>query len=311
MVCGILSKPQDLYLRYISLVDFRTNEMKILKGLAMVNETERKGKIMRWLANLFATPSRDQLSQQSFWRSVFWHGMYGSGLPTWKDEAEWQHYKETVANRHNQAYIERINKGHIMNTLNLYQRINEIRKKIDYIKKDKSVSTGGGSYKAVTHDQVTALVRDHMVEFGVVCYPILVASLMNPKEVNANMETAKQARYEATYDFVFVNIEAPEDKLTIRIESHAMDNADKAPGKALSYAKKYAILKLFEIETGEDEESRYQEAGLSDERIEVLISRIKLAQTDDEKKSQYKLAVDECRQFNDVEAANKIKAALS
>jgi hypothetical protein len=145
------------------------------------------------------------------------------------------------------------------NIMNLYQRINEVRKSINYVQKDKSVSTGNGSYKAVTHDQVTALVREHMVDNGIVVYPILVESLSNPKEVYANMETAKQFRYEATYDFVFVNADDPADSLTIRIQAHAMDNADKAPGKALSYAKKYAILKLFEIETGEDEESRYQD----------------------------------------------------
>jgi hypothetical protein len=142
-----------------------------------------------------------------------------------------------------------------MSELNIFQRINEIRKLIDYIKKDKSVSTGAsGSYKAVTHDQVTALVRDHMVNLGVVSYPVLVSSTMNPP-----LEGAKQSRYEATYDFYFVNIDKPEDKFVVRIEAHAMDNADKATGKALSYAKKYAILKLLEIETGEDEESRYQE----------------------------------------------------
>jgi hypothetical protein len=73
------------------------------------------------------------------------------------------------------------------------------------------------------------------------------------------MEIAKQFRYEATYDFHFVNMDDASDTLVIRIQAHAMDNADKAPGKALSYAKKYAILKLFEIETGEDEESRYQD----------------------------------------------------
>ena len=144
--------------------------------------------------------------------------------------------------------------------MNIYQRVNEVRKSIDYIKKDKSVSAGaGGSYKAVTHDQVTAMVRDHMVKAGIISYPVLVTSQSLPKEVDANMVAAKQFRYEATYDFHFVNMDDAKDEIVIRIESHAMDNGDKAPGKALSYAKKYAILKLFEIETGEDEESRYQE----------------------------------------------------
>ena len=141
-----------------------------------------------------------------------------------------------------------------MSELNLYHRINEVRKSIDYIKKDKSVSTGagGGSYKAVAHDQVTAMTRDLMVKHGIVCHPYLVDSKMNQKEVDA-----KQNRYEATYDFIFTNIDKPDEFLTIRIEAHSMDNGDKAPGKAISYAKKYAVLKLLEIESGEDDESIY------------------------------------------------------
>ena len=129
--------------------------------------------------------------------------------------------------------------------MNLLQRINEVRKAIDYIQKDKSVSTGGGSYRAVTHDTVTALVRGHMVTHGIVVWPYLVDSMSMPRE-----EGSKQFRYEATYDFTFANVEAAEDVLIIRIQAHAMDNADKAPGKALSYATKYALLKLFNLETG-------------------------------------------------------------
>lgn len=206
--------------------------------------------------------------------------------------------------------IVRQSKGYEMSELNLFQRINEVRKGIDYIQKDKSVSTGGGSYKAVTHDTVTAMVRDHMVKHGVVCYPVLVASLMNPPTVNVDGTQAKQMRYEATYDFVFVNVDKPEETLTIRIEAHAMDNADKAPGKALSYAKKYAMLKLFEIETGEDDESRYQTSGLTDDRIELLIAQIKMVDGE-EKKAAYKAAIAECSKAGDIDAANRIKVAVS
>jgi hypothetical protein len=160
-----------------------------------------------------------------------------------------------------------------MSELNLFQRINEIRKKIDYIQKDKSVSTGGGSYRAVTHDAVTGILRQHLIEFGVVCVPNLIAS-----KANDRVGDAKQFRYDATYSFDFINCDKPAEKLTITIEAHAMDNADKAPGKALSYAKKYAVLKLFEIETGEDDESRYQ---TSDVDTEFYIDMIKSAETMD------------------------------
>ena len=161
----------------------------------------------------------------------------------------------------------------------LMQRINEVRRGIGYVQKDKNVSTGtSGSYKAVTHDQVTALVRSHMIDAGIVCYPVLVASRVADTMDKDGKLPCRNIRYEATYDFTFANCDDPKDAITLRIESHAMDNQDKAPGKALSYAKKYAILKLFEIETGEDDESRVKETETFDllswsEKIDAATSK--------------------------------------
>jgi len=138
--------------------------------------------------------------------------------------------------------------------VNIYQRLNEIRKLVAYVRKDKEVK--GQGYMAVTHDAVTSLLREHLVAQGIMVAPSLVSS----KTVQeTNMYTAKNVpivRYEATYDVAFINCDAPEDKVTLRIESHAVDQSDKAPGKAISYATKYAMLKLFSIETGEDDEQR-------------------------------------------------------
>jgi len=141
-----------------------------------------------------------------------------------------------------------------MTTKNLLQRIVEVRKQVQYIQKDKSVSTGGGSYKAVTHDTVTGMIRSHLIEQGIVIVPDLVSGLFHPKE-----DGAKQRLYEASYIVNFVNADQPEEKVSMHVSAHALDNGDKAPGKALSYATKYAMLKLFSLETGEDEESRHQQ----------------------------------------------------
>jgi len=83
--------------------------------------------------------------------------------------------------------------------------------------------------------------------------PSVVSSVFNAKEPEA-----KQRLYEATFQIEFVNMDEPTDRIVTQQTAHALDNGDKAPGKAMSYATKYAILKLFNIETGEDEESRYQ-----------------------------------------------------
>ena len=187
-------------------------------------------------------------------------------------------------------------------SMNIYQRINAVRKAITYIQKDKSVSAGpAGSYRAVTHDAVTGMVRQHLVEHGVIIAPTLIESMFHPKE-----EGAKQRLYSASYDVRFINMDAPDECVTIRIEAHALDNGDKAPGKAISYATKYAILKLFNIETGEDEESRYQR-----EEFDVTphLEKIAAADSMDSLKSEYVTAYTAAQNAGDKEASRTIMAA--
>lgn len=138
--------------------------------------------------------------------------------------------------------------------LNVYQRINEVRKLCAYIKKDKKVA-GGRDYMAVTHDAVTAELRPQFIEQGIVVVPRLI----NGSVVDTGTTTKSGIpiiRYEAHYEIDFVNMDDPADRVTVPIAAHALDNGDKAPGKAASYATKYAMLKLFSIETGDSEEDR-------------------------------------------------------
>ena len=137
--------------------------------------------------------------------------------------------------------------------MNIYQRINAVRRAVGYVQKDKKVE--GAGYMAVTHDAVTALIRAAAIEHGIVIYPSLVSSAV--KDTGATTgKGVPYIRYEGTYDVSFVNEEDPTDRVVSRIESHAIDQGDKAPGKAISYAVKYAELKMFLLETGEDEEGR-------------------------------------------------------
>ena len=125
--------------------------------------------------------------------------------------------------------------------LNIYQRLNEVRKEVAYVQKDKAVQ---GQYKAVTHDFVTASVRKHLIEQGIMVCP----SLVKAQTVDSGSATQKNVpiiRYEATYDVRFVNCDNPDEHVSVVIEAHALDQGDKAPGKAISYAVKYAMLKLF------------------------------------------------------------------
>lgn len=138
--------------------------------------------------------------------------------------------------------------------MNIYQRINAIRKELPYIKKDASV-TGGGNYKAVTHDNVTAQARPIFIQHGVVIVPRLVSGSFAELDKKTSKGNPFNI-YNAIYEIDFVNADDPSDKITAVIGSVAEDLSDKGPGKAVSYATKYAILKVLMIETGESDESR-------------------------------------------------------
>ena len=139
--------------------------------------------------------------------------------------------------------------------MNIYQRINEVRRKVDSIRKDKKVE----SYMAVTHDAVTALVREHQIEYGNVIVPAGIKTSTTKDTGTFTSRGTPFIRTEIVYHFEVVNAEDPQDKFHAEIEAHAIDHGDKAPGKTLSYAKKALMLKLLEIESYEGEEEREEQ----------------------------------------------------
>lgn len=154
---------------------------------------------------------------------------------------------------------------------NILQRINAVMKDIAYVRKTATVKQGG-SYKAVTHDEVTKKLHPLLVKHGIVVVPKLVEGSMAPSGMVTSSGNPIML-YQCVYDVVFHNIDGA-DTLTCRVSAHANDTSDKAPGKALSYAVKNAYLKVFALETGEDEEQRVEGkvAPISEEQVIALES---------------------------------------
>ena len=136
-------------------------------------------------------------------------------------------------------------------TKNIYQRINAVMKEVEYVQKDATVQT----YKAVSHDMVTAVIRPHLVKQGIV---VQLEQLRSEILVKRNVKDGEKMHlYSGDYAVHLVNMDSPEDRVSVTINAHANDNGDKAPGKAASYATKVALLKIFSLETGENDEQRF------------------------------------------------------
>ena len=124
--------------------------------------------------------------------------------------------------------------------LNIHQRINAVMKALKYVQKEnKKVNN---QYTFVSHDAVTAAVRPHLVEHGIVVIPTVINHSQNGNRTEVDLQVD------------FVNIDTPEDKVSVCVFGYGVDQQDKGPGKAFSYAKKYAFLQTFALETGDDPE---------------------------------------------------------
>ena len=137
---------------------------------------------------------------------------------------------------------------------NIYQRLNKIRREVEYLQKDAEVT----GYKAITHDFVTSAIRRHLIDNGVLTIP-----RQTDWELSDTGKTTKSGvpftLYIGMYEIDFVNADNPDDMITVRVGAMSEDTSDKGPGGALSYAVKYAFLKVLNIETGIDEESRHDQ----------------------------------------------------
>jgi hypothetical protein len=162
--------------------------------------------------------------------------------------------------------------------VNIYQRINAVMQAVKYVQKDATVER----YKAVSHDQVVSVAREELVKAGIVVYP--EQSSGSVVEVMQTKSGGRMALYSGDYTVHFVNIEDPTDRISVPVQAHAMDNGDKAPGKAVTYATKTALLKVLCLETGENDESRAEIRELSqpvtDEQAETLKSLLAETESD-------------------------------
>lgn len=124
--------------------------------------------------------------------------------------------------------------------MNIYQRLHAVMKDVSYVQKEsKKVNN---QYTFVSHDAVTARVRTALVTHGVVAITRVLNHSQDGNRTNVDIEVD------------FVNIEEPEEKVTVPCFGYGIDQQDKGPGKGISYAVKYAFLKTFCLETGDDPE---------------------------------------------------------
>lgn len=140
--------------------------------------------------------------------------------------------------------------------LSLFQKISKVMEEIEYLKKDDKVITNqktGAGYSAVSEEKVTGEVRKSLIKNGIVIIPVEQNHKREDEVLKDQYDNEKVSRL-TTVDTTYriQNIDDKEDYILAVSSGTGVDTQDKGIGKAMTYAYKYLLLRMFAIPTGED-----------------------------------------------------------
>ena len=142
--------------------------------------------------------------------------------------------------------------------MNIYEKMSAITAEIGVVEKNLNVKVNSNSsYKAVSERDVLDAVKPIEQKYRVYSYPA------NRKIIDRDVLT-KETEYNGTITrtntlfmrvetvYRFVNIDKPDEFIETTVYGDGLDTGDKASGKAMTYADKYALMKAYKLSTGDD-----------------------------------------------------------
>lgn len=140
--------------------------------------------------------------------------------------------------------------------LNLYQKLVEVRKSIDFFSKD----TQGYGYKYVSGSQVLGKIKQKLDELQILLIPIVLNQKHETFDYKVYDKEAKKEREKTDFivtadmKYVWVNAEKPEEYIEIPWQTMGQqDDISKAFGSGLTYSERYFLLKFFGVPTDEED----------------------------------------------------------
>lgn len=119
------------------------------------------------------------------------------------------------------------------------KKLQEIRKELSYIQKDKKITLRDGSYTVTTETAVLGKIRPLLIEKGLLVIPV------------SGEYTAEGSRTTIGVTYKIIDTE-DDDQMIVWSGGQGSDPQDKGMSKAQTVAKKYLFLKIFDLITGDD-----------------------------------------------------------
>lgn len=144
---------------------------------------------------------------------------------------------------------------------NIFQKMADITNELGTVAKNLNVAVNTtASYKAVSEVDILNAVKPLEYKHGVYSYPH-DTNIINQEIVTTKTQYGDKDNYFIRLERVyrFVNIEDKTDFIEVKSYGDGIDTGDKATGKAMTYADKYALMKAYKISTGDDPDKEASE----------------------------------------------------
>lgn len=174
-----------------------------------------------------------------------------------------------------------------MEKMNLFQKINEVKKVVKTFSKDAETS-GKGAYSYVSGSQVLSMIKDKMEEIGLLFLPIETEhrdwTTYDYKNASGYDKTDFIVTGKINYEWI--DCDDPTQRQKVSFEYYGQQNdISKAFGSALTYSERYLLLKSLGAPTDEDDPDKTSGDKPSSKQS-------------DKSKSKYALIKDKCKELN-------------
>lgn len=160
--------------------------------------------------------------------------------------------------------------------MNIYEKLSAITMEIATVAKNLEVGEGKGKYKAVGEADVLRAVKPIEAKHRIYSYPasrrvVFENTLTKKSEYQGQVKESLSmfVRIETVYRFV--DMDNPQDFIEVTTYGDGVDPQDKATGKAMTYADKYALLKAYKIQTGDDPDQFKSEEFSTQEKLRCSV----------------------------------------
>lgn len=145
--------------------------------------------------------------------------------------------------------------------MNLYQKINEVKKVVKTLSKDAETS-GQRAYSYVSGSQILSMIKAKMEELGLLFLPVKTESRgwTTFEYENASGNSKTDFIVEGIVSYEWINIEEPSERQRVDFDYYGQQNdISKAFGSALTYSERYLLLKSLGAPTDEDDPDKTTE----------------------------------------------------